>query len=74
MNGVMKGKVRVGVSERHTWHLLAAYRRDGVAAVAHGNRGRKPMSKTNTHHRPLVSGIMVLSGKKMGNRTQLILE
>ena len=27
MNGVMKGKVRVGVSERHTWHLLAAYRR-----------------------------------------------
>ena len=32
------------------------------------------MSKTNTHHRPLVSGIMVLSGKKMGNRIQIILE
>ena len=81
MNGVMEGKVRVGaapelmgVSERHTWHLLAAYRRDGVAAVVHGNKGRKPMSKTNTHHRLLVSGIMVLSGKKMRNRIQLISE
>ena len=42
--------------------------------MAHGNRGRKPISKTNTHHRPLVNGIMVLNGKKMGNRIQLILE
>ena len=32
------------------------------------------MSKTNTHHRLLVSGIMVLSGKKMRNRIQLISE
>ena len=32
----------MGVSERHTKRLLAAYRRDGPAAVAHGNRGRKP--------------------------------
>ena len=30
------------VSERHAWRLLAAYRREGTAALAHGNRGRKP--------------------------------
>ena len=32
----------MGISERHTKRLLAAYRRDGPAAVAHGNRGRRP--------------------------------
>ena len=49
LNGVIEGKVTVvqsaklmRVSERHAWRLLAAYREEGVAAVAHGNRGRKP--------------------------------
>ena len=53
LNGVMEGKVRVakasglmGVSERHGWRLLAAYRKEGPAAVAHGNRGRKPATTT----------------------------
>ena len=32
----------MGVSERHTKRLLAAYRRDGPSALAHGNRGRRP--------------------------------
>ena len=32
----------MGVSERHTECLLAAYRKDGPAALAHGNRGRRP--------------------------------
>ena len=32
----------LGVSERHAWRLLAAYRREGAAALAHGNRGRRP--------------------------------
>ena len=32
----------LGVSERHSWRLLAAYRREGAAALAHGNRGREP--------------------------------
>jgi len=32
----------MGVSERHTKRLLAAYRRHGAAALAHGNRGRRP--------------------------------
>ena len=30
------------MSERHAWRILAAYRREGAAALAHGNRGRKP--------------------------------
>jgi transposase len=32
----------LGVSERHGWRLLAAYRRKGAGALAHGNRGRPP--------------------------------
>ena len=33
----------MGISERHTKRLLAAYRKGlGPAAVAHGNRGRRP--------------------------------
>ena len=32
----------LGVSERHARRLLSAYRRDGAAALAHGNRGRQP--------------------------------
>ena len=32
----------MGVSERHTKRLLAAYRRHGAAALSHGNRGRRP--------------------------------
>ncbi len=53
LNGVMEGKLRVaeasglmGVSERHGWRLLAAYREEGAAAVDHGNRGRKPATTT----------------------------
>jgi len=32
----------MGVSERHGWRILAAYRKEGAAALAHGNRGRTP--------------------------------
>ena len=30
----------LGLSERHTWRLLAGYRKEGAAALVHGNRGR----------------------------------
>ena len=36
----------MGVSTRHTRRILAAYRRDGAAALAHGNRGRRPANAT----------------------------
>ena len=55
LNGVTAGEVTVGVaaglmevSERHAWRLLAAYREEGAAAIAHGNRGRKPSTTTDT--------------------------
>jgi len=33
---VMEAARLIGLSERHTWRLLAAYRREGAAALAHG--------------------------------------
>ena len=32
----------LNLSLRHVRRLTAAYRKEGVAALAHGNRGRKP--------------------------------
>ena len=36
----------MGVTTRHTRRILAAYREKGVAAVAHGHRGRRPPKAT----------------------------
>ena len=36
----------MGVSPRHTRRILAAYRREGIAALAHGHRGRRPPNAT----------------------------
>ena len=54
LNGVTAGEVRVaqvaelmGVSDRHTWRLLAAYRKEGADAIAHANRGRKLSTTTD---------------------------
>jgi len=39
----MREAVKImGVSERQGWRILAAYRKEGAAALAHGNRGRTP--------------------------------
>ncbi|MFH0913968.1 MAG: ISNCY family transposase [Chloroflexota bacterium] len=37
-----QGAEVMGISLRHTRRLLAGYRKEGAAALAHGNRGRKP--------------------------------
>jgi len=42
------------LSERHTWRILAAYRREGVAALAHRNRGRRPANATSEETRQQV--------------------
>ncbi len=39
--GVREAAAVLGLSERHAWRILAAYRKDGAAALAHGNRGRR---------------------------------
>ena len=36
----------LGVSERHTRRILAAYREEGAAALAHGHRGRRAPNAT----------------------------
>ncbi len=36
----------MGVSTRHTWRLLAAYRKEGAAALAHSHRGRRAPNTT----------------------------
>ena len=36
----------MGVTTRHTRRILATYREEGAAAVAHGHRGRKPPNAT----------------------------
>ena len=36
----------MGVSTRHTRRILAAYSEKGAAALAHGNRGRRPANAT----------------------------
>ncbi len=45
LNNVIEHKVPMaqaaevlGVTERHAWRILAAYRKEGAAALAHGNR------------------------------------
>lgn len=43
--GWMRGREAaevLGLSLRHVRRILAAYRKEGAAALAHGNRGRKP--------------------------------
>ena len=49
LNQVEMGKIAgreaaevLDISLRHVRRLLAAYRKEGAAALAHGNRGRKP--------------------------------
>ena len=53
LNSVLADQVPVcqaaevlGVSERHLRRILAAYRKEGAAALAHGNRGRRPANTT----------------------------
>ena len=48
LNGILEGQISVdeaaevlGVSERHVWRILAEYRKEGAAVLAHGNRGRR---------------------------------
>lgn len=49
LNGVLAHQIGaeeaaqvLGLSQRQVWRILAAYRKEGAAAVAHGNRGRSP--------------------------------
>jgi len=43
--GVAKAATIMGLSERHTFRILSAYRREGATALSHGNRGRQPANR-----------------------------
>ena len=60
----------LGVSERQGWRLLAAYRKEGAAALAHKNRGRVPPNATP---KPIQQRVEALAQGRYGgiNHTQL---
>ncbi|MBI4287715.1 MAG: ISNCY family transposase [Chloroflexi bacterium] len=47
----------LGVSERHAWRILAAYRKVHAAALAHGNRGRRPVNAVSEEIKAAVVGL-----------------
>lgn len=65
LNGVLGGKVgmaeaarTMGVSERQAWRIVAAYRREGSAALVHGNRGRRPANAIPAATRDQLLGLV----------------
>jgi transposase len=62
LNKVGEGRLGVGgaaevlgISIRQVRRLLAAYRREGAAALAHGNRGRRPYNRVDDSVRGTVA-------------------
>ena len=77
LNGVIERKVSMAeaaelmrVNERHAWRLLATYRKEGAAGVAHGNRGRRPSTATSPETQEQVTALA--KGRYAGfNRSHL---
>ena len=51
----------LGISERQVRRVLAAYRREGAAALVHGNRGRQPR---NTLTQEITATVIILASEK----------
>ena len=51
----------LGISERQVRRVLAAYRREGAAALVHGNRGRQPRNAVNED---VATAVVILAGEK----------
>jgi len=79
LNAVLEGRWSMGeaaevlvVSERHAWRILAAYRKEGAAALAHGNRGRLPRNATPALiGQPAAGGWPWLGGATAGSITPI---
>ena len=56
----------MGVSTRHTRRILAAYREEGAAALAHGHRGRRAPNATPE---PLRTEVLCLARYLFGNQS-----
>ena len=60
----------LGISERQVRRILAAYRREGAAALVHGNRGRKPPNAVSDATKARVEALA--AGKYAGlNHSQI---
>ena len=68
--------VILGLSERHTWRMLAAYLEEGAAALAHGNRGRRPANaiSQDTRQRVITLACTQYSGFNHTHLTELLAE
>ena len=66
----------LGLSERHLWRLLAAYRQEGAAALAHGSRGRQPANATleETRHQVITLARTRYAGFNHTHLTELLAE
>ena len=74
--GVAEAASVLGISERHAWRILAAYRRGGVAALAHGNRGRRPpnAASVEVRHRVTVLARTRYQGLNHTHLTEMLAE
>jgi len=62
----------LGLSVRHVRRLLARYRKEGAAGIAHGNRGKRPYNKLDNSVRATV--IELAQSKYSGVNTQHLAE
>jgi transposase len=70
--GVGEAAVGLGLSVRHVRRLLARYRKEGAAGVAHGNRGKRPYNKLDDAVRAKVTELA--ESKYVGLNTQHLTE
>ena len=69
---VAEAAVQLGVCERQVRRLVAGFRRDGVVAVVHGNRGRQPTHTVTQETRQQVQAFA--TGKYTGFNQQHLTE
>ncbi len=64
----------LGENERHAWRILAAYRKEGAAALAHGNRGRRPRNAVSDDQETAVTKLdsTIYAGANHTHLTELL--
>ena len=65
---VDKAATLLELSPRHVWRILTGYRKEGASALAHGNRGRKPVNTIEGGLRRKI--VELASGKYYGFNQQ----
>jgi transposase len=65
---VAQGAALLELLQRHVWRILASYQKEGASALAHGNRGRKPVNAIEGGTRQQI--VELASGKYYGFNQQ----